>query len=267
MERVSLLYFILVNNLNREKVEGLSVQAYNTETKQIQETLVDKNMEYRLRGLTPGQNYILKVKIPQKSAIEKALPASIPISLGKADATGVNFVVLVRPKKVDIRGYLNFADETDTCPEERVKNVHIELQKVNEEEEVEPEIKKLLLSCQFIFPKLEKAKYQIKIIEKQGKTYSKTLYDNLVDLTDEREVIDGVKTLSVKITKSKGRLQDQLNYSVFSPALICILLFLIFQWDLSLRFINKIIGIFSKENQTATYDKTYTVPYGKKKKH
>ena len=51
-------------------MEGISVQAYNVQTHQIQETNIDKNMEYRLRGLNPDQQYLIKVKIPAKSSKE-----------------------------------------------------------------------------------------------------------------------------------------------------------------------------------------------------
>jgi len=33
--------------------------------------------------------------------------------LGEQDATGIDFVVLQRPKKIDIRGYLNYTQEED----------------------------------------------------------------------------------------------------------------------------------------------------------
>ena len=36
-----------VNNLNKEKVDGVSIQAVNIKTQQITETLLDKNNEYR----------------------------------------------------------------------------------------------------------------------------------------------------------------------------------------------------------------------------
>lgn len=99
--------------MNKEKVEGLYVQAYCNETKQIQETPVDRSGEYRLRGLNPGYTYIIKVKIPQNLQIEKALPASIPYKLSNADATGVDFIVLQRPIKTDIKGYLSYFQEQD----------------------------------------------------------------------------------------------------------------------------------------------------------
>lgn len=65
--RVAFSIFGKVNNLTKEKVDGISIQAVNTETNQIYETLVEKNMEYRLRGLTPDQKYIVRMKIPNNS--------------------------------------------------------------------------------------------------------------------------------------------------------------------------------------------------------
>ncbi len=69
MEKVKDLNIILVNNLNKEKVEGLYIQAFDERTRQIQETAIDKNGEYRLKGLNPGHKYIIKVKIPISSCI------------------------------------------------------------------------------------------------------------------------------------------------------------------------------------------------------
>lgn len=67
-EKVKRFFFIFsVNNLNKEKVEGLYIQALNEKTKQIQETAIDKNGEYRLKGLNPGHKYVIKVKIPASS--------------------------------------------------------------------------------------------------------------------------------------------------------------------------------------------------------
>lgn len=65
-------FIILVNNLNKEKVEGLYIQAFDEKTRQIQETAIDKNGQYRLKGLNPGHTYNIKVKIPFSSC--KFLP-------------------------------------------------------------------------------------------------------------------------------------------------------------------------------------------------
>jgi hypothetical protein len=65
--RIAFSIYGKINNLNREKVEGLYIQAYDEQTRQLQETAIDKNGEYRLRGLIPGRKYTIKVKIPANS--------------------------------------------------------------------------------------------------------------------------------------------------------------------------------------------------------
>ena len=42
-----------------------------------------KNGEYRLKGLVPGQKYMIKVKIPKDSNIERALPLNIELNVNK----------------------------------------------------------------------------------------------------------------------------------------------------------------------------------------
>ena len=70
--RIAFSIFGKINNLNKEKVDGLFIQAYDEKTRQLQETSIDKNGEYRLKGLNPGNKYIIKVKIPSNSCkIEK----------------------------------------------------------------------------------------------------------------------------------------------------------------------------------------------------
>ena len=65
--RIAFSIFGKINNLNKEKVEGLFIQALDEKTRQIQETTIDKNGEYRLKGLNPGNKYIIRVKIPPNS--------------------------------------------------------------------------------------------------------------------------------------------------------------------------------------------------------
>ena len=81
-----------------------------------------------------------------------------------------------------------------------------------------------------MFVKLEKAQYQVKLIEKQGKALTKVISDEILDLNDEREVNDGVYIHHVKISKNKALSQENLNYSVLSPVFMCFLIFAIFQW-------------------------------------
>ena len=69
--RIAFSIYGKINNLNRDKVEGLYIQAYDESTRQLQETAIDRNGEYRLRGLIPGRKYTIKVKIPANSCKNK----------------------------------------------------------------------------------------------------------------------------------------------------------------------------------------------------
>jgi hypothetical protein len=57
---------------------------------------------------------LIAVNLLLIEAIEKALPASITIKINKEDVNDIDFVVLQRPKKIDIRGYLNYTDEEES---------------------------------------------------------------------------------------------------------------------------------------------------------
>jgi hypothetical protein len=242
--RIAFSIFGKINSLNKEKVEGLFIQAFDEKTKQIQETAIDRNGEYRLRGMTPGNKYIIKVKIPSSSSIEKALPASIPITLGKEDVTGVEFVVLQRPKKIDIRGYLNFTDDEDMCPFTRAQNSYVELHKLDEEEDSVPKSKQINNACQFVFRHLDKKRYLVKVFEKQAKanTTPKMLYEYTVDLSDEREINGGVKIMKINIENSKKFAADNLNYTVYSPILLFTLVFCLLKLDYSIWIFQNVIS-------------------------
>jgi hypothetical protein len=144
---------------------------------------------------------------------------------------------------------LSFIDEEDNCPEERVKNIIVELRKVSgaETDNEVVETKKMLLSCQFIYNKLEKSKYQIKLIEKQGKALTKVISDQTIDLTEDKDVNDGVKIHHVKIQKSKGSLQENINNTIFSPLIIALMVIGIFQWDYTVWVMKKLGSMITRK--------------------
>ncbi len=144
---------------------------------------------------------------------------------------------------------MSFIDEEDNCPEERVKNIIVELRKVSgaETDNEVVETKKMLLSCQFIYNKLEKSKYQIKLIEKQGKALTKVISDQTIDLTEDKDVNDGVKIHHVKIQKSKGSLQENINNTIFSPLIIALMVIGIFQWDYTVWVMKKLGSMITRK--------------------
>ncbi|MCQ2817107.1 MAG: carboxypeptidase-like regulatory domain-containing protein [archaeon] len=254
-KRVAFSIFGKVNNLNKNKVEGLYIQAINTKTKQIQETAIDKKGEYRLKGLIPNNDYEIKVKIPTQSNIEKALPVFIPIHVPKEDTFGMDFVVLQRSNTVDIRTYLKFLGE-DNCPLDKIRNYLVELRKGDEEESKAISTIGINGACQFAFRSLEKMKYLITIIEKGNQ---KKILENIIDLSDEREINNGVKILHFDIDTNKKTQKENLNYTFYSPLLLFIVIISMLKWDYTVWIIKTfligpiggIIGGMNKSNENS----------------
>lgn len=137
---------------------------------------------------------------------------------------------------------MSFVDEEDQCPEERVKNISVEIKKIGETEAYDVQLpsKKLLYSCQFIHTKLEKAQYQVKLIERQGKALTKVLSDQVIDFSDDKDINDGVYIHNVNISKPKSTLQENANNSIFSPSIIVLILLAFFQRENTVWILSKI---------------------------
>ena len=156
------------------------------------------------------------------------------------DRTGVDFVVLQRSKTVDVRAYLRYVNETEMCPLSKAQNIHIEMSKPDEGDEHILKTVKLSNSCQFVFRNLQKTKYHFRVIEKLN-TIEKQIYETTVDLSDERDISNGVKTLLVDIEKSKKNTGDNLNYTIYSPLFLFIMILAILKWDITLIILNDYI--------------------------
>jgi hypothetical protein len=160
--------------------------------------------------------------------------------------TGVDFVVLQRPKKVDIRGYLNYVDEKeDKCPFNKVESAYVELTKLDDEEDSNVLTKQVGNACQFVFRNLIKKRYQIKIFEKLNKANSnpKLLYEKTIDLSDEREISGGVKILKIEIETFKKSVSENLNYTIYSPILLFALVFSLLKYDYTVWIYNKVLAM------------------------
>ena len=153
--------------------------------------------------------------------------------------------MLQRPKKIDIRGYLNYPDEEDRCPFTKAQNVYIELSKLDDEED-SSNVKTKFVSnaCQFVYRNLEKKRYGVKIFEKQGKmTISpKLILEQTIDLSDEREINGGVKILKLDIERLKRNAGDNLNYTVYSPVFLFMMVFSILKFEYTVWFWNNVLG-------------------------
>lgn len=125
-----------------------------------------------------------------------------------------------------------------------MQNAYVELSKVDEEEENPAVIRQVNNACQFVYRNLEKRKYQVKVLEKQGKLSPnpKLLFEQVVDLSDEREINNGLRTLKAEIGNLKRISVDSLNYSIFSAIFLCLAVMSLFKFDLTVWLFNKLIA-------------------------
>ena len=244
-KRVAFSVYGKVNNLMREKLENLYIQAENVESNVIQETPIMKNGEYRLKGLIPGQKYIVKVKIPKDSNIERALPKNIELNIEKNDTFGVDFIVFNKYKEIDIRGYLNYTDnkEIGYCPVTANSEYYVELYDYKEEDKL-LKTSNVNGACSFTFRKLEKGKYKLKVFEKvnTSEKNNRLIKDGIVDLSENNEDIhNGVKIEEIKISMIQ-RDKESLRYTIYSPLFLLLLLCAAFKWDSTLNILNYLIS-------------------------
>ena len=256
-KRVAFSVYGKVNNLMREKLDNIFVQAQNINTNVMQETPILKNGEYRLKGLVPGEKYLITVKTSANNKIERALPINIMLTITKNDTFGVDFVVFHRYKEIDIRGYLNYTDDKKLgfCPLNKNNNYYVELYNKNEEDKV---IKSTSISgaCSFVFRKLVPDKYYMKVFEKISNTGEKTnrlITESNVDLTGNgADMNNGVKIVEIKISTVQ-RNKESLRYTIYSPLFLLLLLCAVFRWDSTLKILNyllmKPLSLFSSSGE------------------
>jgi len=240
-KRVAFSVFGKVNNLMREKLENLFIQAQNVQSNIIQETPIMKNGEYRLKGLEPGQKYIIKVKIPKDSNIERALPNSVELNINKNDTFGVDFIVFNKYKEIDIRGYLNYTDNKDSgfCPITPNSQYYVELYD-NKNDDNLIKTSNVNGACSFMFRKLIPGKYKLKIFEKitTSEKSNRLIKDEMIDINENGEdVHNGVKIEEIKISMIQ-RDKESLRYTIYSPLFLLLLLCAAFKWDSTLSVLN-----------------------------
>lgn len=166
--------------------------------------------------------------------------------MGKEDITAVDFVVLQRSKRIDIRGYLNYTDEQYECQFEKMPQTYVELTKPYENDENPIKIFPMFNSCQFVFRNLEKVKYHMRVYEKpttKGVQGPRMIIESTVDLGDERDINNGVKIVVLQITKPTSSHGDNLNYTIYSPLFLFGIIFSVLKWDYTVWLFNSFILI------------------------
>lgn len=98
-------------------------------------------------------------------------------------------------------------------------------------------------ACQFVFRNLEKKKYNLKLLEKQGKVSvtPKLLQELVIDLSDERDIMNGLKIVKLEINSTKRLNSEALNFSIFSAIFLCFSVLSLVRFDLAKQLVNNFI--------------------------
>ncbi|KAK9950516.1 hypothetical protein M0R45_006002 [Rubus argutus] len=86
--------------LSGQPKEGVLIEARSESKGFYEETVTDSSGSYRLRGLLPDTNYVIKVVKRDglgSTKIERASPDSVPIEVGYEDIKGLDFLVFEQP--------------------------------------------------------------------------------------------------------------------------------------------------------------------------
>eukprot|EP01133_Synstelium_polycarpum_P003812 gene3812-4399_t len=102
-KRVAFSVFGNIRSLNNQPLAGATVQAIASGERVAEESSSDEAGNYRLRGLTPGQSYVIRVVGGHPG--ERAAPPSHTVALGQEDASSIDFVVVaVQPNTFELTG-------------------------------------------------------------------------------------------------------------------------------------------------------------------
>jgi len=110
--RVSYSCFGSVRSLNGAAEKHVVVEALGQEGEQEQ-TIADANGKFRLRGLTPGHKYTVRVVKggEGEAVIERAAPASETFTMVAADHHGLMFVIFRAMTRFELSGLVQTSDE------------------------------------------------------------------------------------------------------------------------------------------------------------
>lgn len=110
-KRVAFSAFGSVKTLNDEPERSVTLEALGPNGER-EESQSDALGNFRIRGLNPtvkGAKYVVRVKNHPESKVERASPLEIPITIGKQDVQGLNFLVFRKSSEASITGIVKVA--------------------------------------------------------------------------------------------------------------------------------------------------------------
>ncbi|XP_024394078.1 uncharacterized protein [Physcomitrium patens] len=179
--RIAHSVFGTVTSLSGKPEEGITLEARSVSRGYYEETVTDSEGKYRLRGLLPSTQYIikaaLKVDRPGLNKIERSSPNGTLVEVNFSDIRGVDFVVFEELPTTIVTGVVEGAQLERLQP-----NLRVEFSSTTEPRRVERTIS-LSLSFFFEVQGLPRGKYIARLLFDRNERSHKFVTDAIeVDL-------------------------------------------------------------------------------------
>lgn len=107
-KRVAYSAYGSVTKINGLPLEQARVIAKCDDCDKVEETTIDNDGNFRLRGLTPGHKYKLSVS---SDLIERTVPNTLIVDVTTEDTKGHEFLAIMQSPFIEISGSVDFEGE------------------------------------------------------------------------------------------------------------------------------------------------------------
>ncbi|KAG5072994.1 hypothetical protein JHK86_008205 [Glycine max] len=213
----------IVSLLSGQPKGEVSVEARSESKGYFEETVTDSSGNYRLRGLLPDTDYVVKVakRDVGSSNIERASPDSIAVKVGTEDIKGLDFIVFEEPEMTIISCHVE-GNGTD----ELHKHLMVEIRSASDLNKIES-VFPLPISNFFQVKGLSKGRHLLKL--QSGLPSSSLKFES--DIIE----VDLEKNVQIHVGPMRYRIEDQLKQELTpAPVFPLIVAFLVVALFLSM---------------------------------
>ncbi len=164
-KRVAYSAYGSVTKLNGLPLESARIIAHCEDcVNKNEETSIDTDGNFRLRGLAPGHKYKISV---QSDLIERTVPNFLIIDVTAEDSKGHEFLAIMQSPYIEVSGSVNFDGEDPTLIFREDPKAVIELYE-NDNLETPIQTYQLSLSRYFQFSFLQRKEYTVRVVPRRG---------------------------------------------------------------------------------------------------
>jgi len=165
-KRIAFSAFGSVTKLSGVPLEHARVVATCENCDRIEETTLDKDGGFRIRGLIPAQTYKIQV---HSDLIERTVPNQHKVEVEPKDQKGFEFLAIMQSPYIEVSGSVNFEGEDPKAVFREDPQAIVELYEADSLEKP-VRVQQLTLSRYFQFSFLERKQHLLRVVPKRGPT-------------------------------------------------------------------------------------------------